>query len=125
MVENKHFTLENIKLLCLDQTFDNVTCCIPSFDFRAPSAQACIVSALSPIYENMLPSTFTKNRITVVWIYVHNFTHHHFPCIFLNAIVFVILSFVSYRHGNVLTDSIKLSLFTCLASILYYCSYAA
>ena len=24
-----------------------MTCCIPSFDFRAPSAQACIVSALS------------------------------------------------------------------------------
>ena len=47
MVENKHFTLENIKFFCLDQNFDNVTCCIPSFDFRAPSAQACIVSALS------------------------------------------------------------------------------
>ena len=37
----------NIKFFSLDQNFDNVTCCIPSFDFRAPSAQACIVSALS------------------------------------------------------------------------------
>ena len=50
MVENKHFTLENSKFFCLDQNFDNVTCCIPSFDFRAPSAQACIVSALSAVH---------------------------------------------------------------------------
>ena len=38
---------ETFNFFSLDQNFDNVTCCIPSFDFRAPSAQACIISALS------------------------------------------------------------------------------
>ena len=41
----KHFRIENF--FFLDQAFDGVTCFLPSFDFRAFSAQACIVSALS------------------------------------------------------------------------------
>ena len=39
-----------------------MTCCIPSFDFRAPSAQACIVSALSAEPERQLMKQLMKRQ---------------------------------------------------------------
>ena len=38
---------KTFKSFVLDQTFDGMRCCLPSFDFRTLSAQACIVSTLS------------------------------------------------------------------------------
>ena len=38
---------KHLILLFLNQTFDGLSCCPPSFNFRNVSAQACIVSALS------------------------------------------------------------------------------